>query len=184
MVFTHDTEDALRSVAALVNSEPRAAGDPDPLTSPAALDDFVRAQGWTGSRTHDRAELTAVRELRPVLRRLWLAPEAELVGGVNALLRDASALPQLVAHDRLGYHIHATPSDAPLATRMAVEAAMALADVIRAQDTDRLRACAAPDCTDLLVDLSKNRSRRFCERGCGNRLDAAAYRARRSARAG
>jgi predicted RNA-binding Zn ribbon-like protein len=32
----------------------------------------------------------------------------------------------------------------------------------------------------VLVDLSKNRSRRFCDSGCGNRTNVAAYRARRA----
>jgi predicted RNA-binding Zn ribbon-like protein len=61
---------------------------------------------------------------------------------------------------------------------MAVEAAMAFVDVIRMKELDRLRICAADDCEDVVVDLSKNRSRRFCARGCGNRVAVAAYRAR------
>ena len=53
-----------------------------------------------------------------------------------------------------------------------------------ANDTEEgLRLCASPDCGNVLVDLSKNRSRRFCESGCGNRAAAAAYRARLAERA-
>jgi predicted RNA-binding Zn ribbon-like protein len=59
---------------------------------------------------------------------------------------------------------------------------MAFADVIRSGQLDRLRACAASDCGDVLVDLSKNRSRRFCDSGCGNRMNVAAYRARQAER--
>ena len=40
---------------------------------------------------------------------------------------------------------------------------MAFVDVIRTGELDRLRVCAADDCDDVLVDLSKNRSRRFCD---------------------
>jgi predicted RNA-binding Zn ribbon-like protein len=58
---------------------------------------------------------------------------------------------------------------------------MAFVDVIRTDELDRLRICAADDCEDVLVDLSKNRSRRFCEAGCGNRVAVAAYRARKRA---
>ena len=65
--------------------------------------------------------------------------EDEAVVLVNTLLRDASALPQLVKHDGWEYHIHATSPDAPLADRMAVDAAMAFADVIRAGELARLR---------------------------------------------
>ena len=76
--------------------------------------------------------------------------------------------------------MHATPQDAPLAARMAVEAAMAFVDVIRGGELDRLRTCAADDCQDVHVDLSKNRSRRFCSAGCANRTNVAAYRARKA----
>ena len=69
----------------------------------------------------------------------------------------------------------------PLADRMAVDAAMAFADVIRVGEFGRLRVCAADDCEDVLVDLSKNRSRRFCSLTCANRVNVAAYRSRRTA---
>jgi predicted RNA-binding Zn ribbon-like protein len=98
---------------------------------------------------------------------------------VNQVLRDRRALPQLVKHDQWDYHIHATDAEAPLADRMAVEAAMAMADVIRIDELSRLRVCGGDDCEDVYVDLSKNRSRRFCDATCGNRANVAAYRARR-----
>lgn len=67
---------------------------------------------------------------------------------------------------------------------MAVEAAMALADVLRADELQRLRVCEADDCQDVHVDLSRNRSRRFCSTTCGNRVAAAAYRERQAAQRG
>ena len=96
------------------------------------------------------------------------------------MLREARALPQLVAHDDWGYHLHATPSQAPLADRMAVEAAMAVVDVVRQGELDRFRLCQAERCSDVLVDLSKNRSRRYCSASCANRTNVAAFRARRA----
>ena len=179
MVFAHDTETALLTAAALVNTA--SATDGDTLTTRADLDAFVRRWEFTGSRTRYRSELDAVRDLRAPLRRLWTCQDdEEVVAGVNAMLRDASALPQLVRHDHWGWHLHATSRDQPLATRMAVEAAMALVDVVRSDELDRLRVCDADDCSDVLVDLSKNRSRRYCDAGCGNRVNVAAYRARRA----
>jgi predicted RNA-binding Zn ribbon-like protein len=44
--------------------------------------------------------------------------------------------------------------------------------------TERLRVCAAPDCTGLLVDLSRNGSKRFCSVRCGNRVNMIAFRER------
>jgi len=178
MLFAHDTEVSLNATAALVNT---ARGGREELPDVAALDAFVDDWRWTGSRAHDAAELTAVRALRPRLAQLWELPEDNAVALVNAMLRDADALPQLVKHDGWDYHIHATSPDAPLADRMAVDAAMAMADVIRAGELVRLRVCAAHDCDDVLVDLSKNRSRRFCGLSCSNRVNVAAYRSRRAA---
>ena len=40
---------------------------------------------------------------------------------------------------------------------------MAMTDVIRMKELSRLRVCAGENCERLVVDLSKNRSRRYCE---------------------
>jgi predicted RNA-binding Zn ribbon-like protein len=175
VIFAHDTEVALQAAAALVNTDER---DGDLLADVAGLDRFVAAWGWTGSRRRDRAELARVRALRPRLRRLWELDDDGLVEEVNAILRDAHALPQLARHDEWDYHLHATSPKAPLADRMAVEAAMAFVDVVRQGELDRLRICDADDCDDVLVDLSKNRSRRYCSATCSNRVNVAAFRAR------
>src|SRR3954447_20449458 len=178
MLFAHDTEVALAAAAALVNTDQVV----DELPDPAALEVFMRTWGWTGARRGDKEELAQVRALRPRLRRLWELAEEAVAAAVNAMLRDAGALPQLVAHDDWGYHLHATPADAPLADRMAVEAAMAFVDVVRQGDLDRLRRCGADDCDDVLLDLSKTPSRRYCTTACSNRVNTAAFRARHSSR--
>ncbi len=180
MLFTHDTEMSLQSAAALVNTAHADAGDE--LSTVADLQEFVRTWGWSGRFDWTVAELEQVRALRPRLARLWNGDEESVVAEINALLREAKALPQLVKHDQLDYHVHATEPDAPLAVRMAVEAALAVGDIIRINELPRLRVCAADDCCDLLIDLSKNRSRRFCEVTCANRTNVAAFRARRAAR--
>ena len=185
MVFAHDTEVALEAAAALVNTRGDCdAQDADTLSDVAALDAFLRAWAFTGDRASGAgrtAELDAVLALRGELARLWEAGEPAVVAeAVNRLLADGGALPQLVRHDGWDWHLHATPPDAPLGTRMAVEAAMALLDVVRSCELDRLKVCEADGCSDAYVDLSRNRSRRYCGTRCGNRADAAAYRARRA----
>jgi len=96
------------------------------------------------------------------------------------MLAEARALPRLVRHDGEDWHLHATDDDAPFATRIAVETAMAMVDVVRADETSRLGVCADPDCDGLVLDLSRNRSKRFCSTTCGNRNAVAAYRARQA----
>ena len=182
MIFTHDTDMTLMHAAALANTGP-ALGDEDREDLPdlAAL---LRVDGPLGV---DRSRappppprLDAVRALRPRLREIWGRDEEGLVEAANTLLEEGHALPRLVRHGAFGWHVHATSDDAPLARRIAVEVGMALVDVIRAGETDRLKVCAGEDCEDLLVDLSRNRSRKFCDGTCGTRANVAAYRARKA----
>jgi predicted RNA-binding Zn ribbon-like protein len=177
MLFAHDTEMSLQAAVLLVNS----AEEPDTLETVADLDDFYARFEYSGRHDRDRAEVEEVRALRPVLRRLLLASRDEAVGIVNQMLAEARALPQLVRHDDWDWHLHAVEPDAPLATRITVETAMAMIDVIRADEMSRLGVCADATCQGVVLDLSRNRSRRFCSTACGNRNAVAAYRARQSA---
>jgi predicted RNA-binding Zn ribbon-like protein len=177
MVFTHDTSLALQAAVRLVNS----AEPPETMASLAELEEFVRVNAYTGRFDHDDAELQAVRAIRPELRELLTSTPDEAVRIVNRMLRDAEALPQLVRHDGSDWHIHAVDDERPFATRVLVETAMAMIDVIRADELSRLGVCDDPDCEDLVLDLSRNRSRRFCSTTCGNRAAVAAYRARQAA---
>lgn len=174
MLFADDTEASLKASVALVNS----GEEPDTLTSLAELDAWYEEHGFTGRRDHDGAELEALRAVRPVLRELLTADRDRAAELVNALLADARALPQLRRHDGLDWHIHAVPADAPLDRRVIVEAAMAMVDLIRADELSRLSVCADDRCEGLVLDLSRNRSRRYCSTACANRNAVAAYRAR------
>jgi predicted RNA-binding Zn ribbon-like protein len=174
VLFTHDTEASLLAAVALVNS----AAEPDTMTTVGELTTFLDEHEFTGTRVGDDAELSAVRDLRPRLRALMTADRDTAADLVNQVLGEEHALPQLVRHGEHDWHIHAVAPDAPLATRIAVEAAMAMIDVIRADEMSRLGHCADPDCEGLVLDLSRNRSRRFCSTTCTNRAAVAAYRAR------
>ena len=175
MLFAHDTELSLIAAVALVNS----AVEPDTLTEISQLDAFYEEHRFSGRRDGDEAELKAVRALRPVLRELLTAERDAAAERVNGLLLDAQALPQLARHDGLDWHIHAVPRDAPLERRIAVETAMAMVDLIRADELSRLSICDDERCDCLVLDLSRNRSRRYCDTTCANRNAVAAYRARR-----
>ncbi|MFI5959205.1 CGNR zinc finger domain-containing protein [Cryptosporangium sp. NPDC051539] len=177
MLFAHDTEASLAAAAELVNT---AHDTPDSLADPADVVAFTERWGYTGRVAGDAEELAAIRAIRPRLERLWHADRDEIVATTNAMLRETGALPQLVRHHTWDYHLHAVPPEADLAVRILVETAMALVDVVRLDELGRMRVCGADDCESVLIDLSKNRSRRFCDGGCGNRTNVAAYRARRA----
>jgi predicted RNA-binding Zn ribbon-like protein len=178
MLFAHDTEVSLQAAVTLANS----AEPPDTLDNVEALDEFYAEFEYTGRRDGDDAELAAVRALRPALRELLTSDRDHAVELVNEMLAEARALPQLVRHDRWDWHLHAVEPEAPLATRIIVETAMAMVDVIRADELSRLGVCADDGCEGIVLDLSRNRSRRFCSTACGNRNAVAAYRARHSGR--
>ncbi|MDO9396481.1 MAG: CGNR zinc finger domain-containing protein [Herbiconiux sp.] len=180
MVFSYDTEATLAFAAMLVNTEPGVANsDVDQLADIPSLERLLDEHEYSGRRDLDRAELDGVRGLREEFRRFWAVDRDEAARQVNALLREAGALPQLVRHGDWDWHLHATEADAPLVTRMRVEVAMAFIDVIRSDEYARLSRCAADDCDGVLVDLSRNRSKRYCDAGnCGNRMNVIAYRAR------
>ncbi|HMI33254.1 MAG TPA: CGNR zinc finger domain-containing protein [Propionibacteriaceae bacterium] len=176
--FSHDTERSLAETAALVNT---VGLDGDTLVTLADLDDFLARSPYSGVIRRTQTELESVRALRPRLRRFWTAANRdEAATLVNEILDEADARPYLTRHDEWDWHLHVTRPDAPLADRIAAEAAMAFLDLIRADALDRLRICAADDCEDVLIDLSKNSSKRYCDTGnCGNRTNVAAYRARK-----
>ncbi|ANH40297.1 CGNR zinc finger [Nocardioides dokdonensis FR1436] len=167
---------SLQSAVVLVNS----AVEPDTLTRVSDLDEFFASYEYSGRHERTRAELDEVRALRPVLRELMLAERDTAVEMVNAMLAEAQAVPRLVRHEPYDWHIHACDPDADLVTRLRVETAMAMIDVIRTDEMSRLGVCADDDCDGLVLDLSRNRSRRFCSTTCGNRNAVAAYRARQS----
>ncbi len=177
MIFTSDTEEALTASVALVNS----AEDPDNLETLSDLDAFLTAYPYSGRIDRDAAELAALRALRPRLRAMLLAPRDEMAAHVNDALADSELRPRLARHDGLDWHLHAVPDEHPLAERILIETAMALVDVIRADDTSRLTVCDDEDCQAIALDLSRNRSKRYCSTTCANRNAVAAYRARRAA---
>lgn len=177
MVFTHDTEVALQAAVALANS----ALEPDSMTTLAELDAWYVAYSYSGRRDRSRSELEAVRALRPRLHALLISDPETAAVEVNAILADTQAVPQLVRHDPFDWHLHAVPAESDLPTRILVETAMAMVDVIRADETSRFGVCADEGCDGVVLDLSRNRSRRFCSTTCGNRNAVAAYRARQAA---
>ncbi|MFL6060745.1 MAG: CGNR zinc finger domain-containing protein [Marmoricola sp.] len=176
MVFAHDTEASLIAAVELANS----GLDPDTLTSVADLDSFFERHGYSGSHRRDRAELDEVRALRADLRTLFTTDRDDAVRRVNAMLASTNAVPQLVRHGDLDWHVHAVSADSALATRIVVETAMAMVDVIRTDEMGRFAVCADETCEGVVLDLSRNRSKRFCSVTCGNRNAVAAYRSRRT----
>ena len=179
MHFAPDAEDTLLFTVALGNTDPGASKSGlDELSTITELSALLTVHSYSGRFDRDAAELASVVDTRAMLRRVWSLPRDDAVAEVNRMLRDAGALPFLVRHEPFDWHLHATKPDAPLAERIRVEVSLAIVDVIRSGETGRMRVCAAPDCTGLLLDLSRNGSKRFCSVRCGNRMNQLAFRDR------
>lgn len=180
MLFSHDVERSLACVVDLVNSAP-SAETTDQLESLDDLNALVARHGVSEVGTLTTADLRAVRDLREQLRPVFAAvSDSAAATMLNALVGQAPVTPRLTEHDGYGWHLHYFPPGASLAEHLAVDCGMALAHVVVAGERDRLRTCDAPDCDQVLIDLSRNRSKRYCDaRTCGNRLHVAAYRERR-----
>lgn len=175
MLFTHDTVEALRAAVHLTNS----AETPDTLSSAEDLEAFLVDFPYSGRIDRNTAELAALRALRPRLRAMLLAPRDDMVVGINQALNDVTLDARLVRHDDADWHLHAVADDRPLVERILAETAMALIDVLRAEEGSRISVCADETCSGVTLDLSRNRSRRYCSTACANRNAVAAYRARR-----
>ncbi|WP_062203445.1 CGNR zinc finger domain-containing protein [Demequina salsinemoris] len=175
MRFTDDTAMALESGVRLSNTEL----EPDTMTTLDQLVSFFREYGYSGPEPTQR-DLAQVRAIRTPLRELFTATRDEAVPLVNRILEEAQAVPRLVRHDETDWHIHAVADDSPFAERVMVETAMGMVDVIREDEMSRLDRCAMDDCDGVVIDLSRNRSRKYCSVTCTNRAAQAAFRARQA----
>lgn len=180
MLISHDTKYALDTVVDLINTAPEHNG-PEGLPDVAALRDYVERNDVSDVGPLTGPDLEAVREIRGRFARVFAAgttPEAAAL--INSLVAEAGTTPRLTDHDGYDWHVHYFAPGASLAGHLAADCGMALGFLVAAGERERLRRCDAPDCGRAFVDLSRNRSRRYCDsRTCGNRLHVAAYRARR-----
>ncbi|TDC95333.1 CGNR zinc finger domain-containing protein [Actinomadura sp. 7K507] len=179
MIFTHDTEHALAVVVDLINTGAAASGA-ERLGGLPGLRSFVERNAFSDVGRLTDTDLVRVLDLRARFHAVFRAggvPSA--VRRINEIVGEVRTTPHLTDHDGYDWHVHFFAPGAPLGEHLAADCGMALAYVVAAGELDRLRTCEAPDCARVLVDLSRNRCRRYCDsRTCGNRMHVAAYRAR------
>src|SRR5690606_2370341 len=170
----------------LVNSAPEDDSAPDGLPDVAALEVFVREHAVSEVGVLTDFDLSAVRRLRSRFAAASAARDARTAAGlVNELIAAAGAARGLTDPGGYDRHGHYVAPGAWVPDPLAGDCGMALAFFVVAGEQERLRRGGAPDCRHAFVDLSRNRSRRYCDsRTCGNRLHVAAYRARRKEAAG
>ncbi|MFI1972643.1 hypothetical protein BLA24_03005 [Streptomyces cinnamoneus] len=172
MLINHDIRRTLDAVVDLLNTE---------LPDLPALREYVRRHDFSGIGALREPDLAAVRSARDRFIQVFDSQDARATADLlNALVAEAGTTPRLTDHDGYDWHVHYFAPGASLAEHLAADGGMALAFLLVEGELERLRRCGAPDCGRAFIDLSRNRSRRYCDgRTCGNRLHVAAYRARR-----
>ena len=185
MTFSHDTELSLLVVVDLVNTAAETGGT-ETLPDADALRSWVDKHHVSSVAASDYSDVASIHKVRERFRQCFGFSDAELLAErVNTLVAEAPVQPRLTDHNGYDWHIHYFAPGASLADHLAVDGGMALAHVVAAEEVERLRVCEAPDCEAVLLDLSRNRSKRYCDaRTCGNRLNVAAYRERKRSAAG
>ncbi|MDX3234267.1 ABATE domain-containing protein [Streptomyces sp. ME03-5709C] len=156
----------------------RNAVPAEKLATPALLDSWFTESGMLDQAPGaDASDLAAARELR---ESVYSLVEARLVGAplpadaVTAVNHHAARLPVLAQLGPDG-----TSRSGSAAQGLAALAREAV-EIIGGDEAVLLRECARPECTQVYLDRSRGRRREWCAmRTCGNRVKAAAFRARR-----
>lgn len=118
--------------------------------------------------------------LREAIFRIFVAVIADASPAEEDLerLNDelARALPHLrIVPDEHGFDYRFEASDGAL-DRPLWPVARSASELLATGDLGRVKRCTSDECDWLFVDLSKNRSRRWCDmRDCGNRAKARRY---------
>ena len=109
------------------------------------------------------------------------APAAPDLATLNAELADA--LGRLRLTGTSGAFALEWPGDAAALERVLWPVARSAADLLTSNDLELLKRCPAVDCGWIFLDLTRNRSRRWCKmQVCGNRAKARRSYARRKGR--
>ena len=185
MNFNSHTDVVIRVAVALVNlltpGEDRGRGyqPPEGDERTAAVGAVLRASGGREATWEEAAELCFVAaELRGVFEAVSAGAIDDAAGQVNALLIRTGARPELERHDGQSWHLHFHAADNSLPNGWAAGRATGLAVVLGGSGADRLGVCTTPGCDRMLVDTSRNGTRRYCSTSCQNRVKTAAFRAR------
>jgi predicted RNA-binding Zn ribbon-like protein len=105
--------------------------------------------------------------------------DRERADRLNALLSDYAAYPRLSDHAGTGWHLHYRDPDVSLGRVVAALVTVGTALHLAGRGMHRLGRCAADDCDQVIVDVSRNGRQRYCSPTCSNRDAVRRHRARR-----
>lgn len=179
MVFAHYTEEHAAVAAEIVNTDPSVAvTDASVVADPDALALFLDGRGALRAAVDD-ADLARFSRLRERLVAVFTAKdEEETAARLNDALEEAGGRVQVVASGNQWQVGFVPPDEGPI-DELAATATLGLAALFAQSGRARFGRCSAPDCRDVYIDVSRNRSRRYCSDSCSSRTNVAAFRARK-----
>lgn len=188
-MFDVDTDRTLVAAADLVNTAAglrSAAPGLDQLTTVSQLKEYLGGRDpalrWPSSGA-DRAQLEKVQQLREKVQRLWSMTPVVSDAPVQVLNELLDGVGLKVARGSDGeYRAEPVPASKGLADVMTASVSTAIQHLVVRGETARMRTCKGEGCDAVIIDLTRNRSRLFCDFGnCANRAHVRAYRARQAA---
>ncbi|SFD56816.1 CGNR zinc finger domain-containing protein [Streptomyces aidingensis] len=117
----------------------------------------------------------------------WLrvvdAPDPNMRAAIlNEQMAAATAFPRLTDHNGEGWHLHYRDVDDDLPRVLHAVFSVGTALHLTTRGMHRLGRCAAPPCTNVVVDISRNGTQRYCSPRCGSRDAVRRHRARQRER--
>lgn len=152
----------------------------DDVATPDALTEHLRRVGLLqpGGEAATVEDLAAARRLRAGLRLALEQNHGTSVGPIPTLSRELRELPIALDWGDSGPILRARGNGVRGAL---AQIGLAVHEAAARDMWWRLKICAFDDCGWAYYDHSKNRSRNWCEYGCGNKVKTRAYRARKRA---
>lgn len=140
-----------------------AAGEPDPLGSPAAC---TGALGDYLDGPVTRRDLDVLRHVRAEFQTIFKAAatgdDKQAMVRLNALLIQFPIQPEMARHDDdKRWHVHLA-SQGSIGDRFAAAAIISVALTVSVVGVSRLGICAIASCGQVFIDASRGKSRRYC----------------------
>ncbi len=158
----------------------------DRLGNDQWLERFLARTPWGTKRLPGGSERSKLRQLRQLLQRMVTA----IIEQSDPHPADFDALNRMMAHAPVVRRLERNESKTeltliPLGHSMEAvlgEVATGFATLLADGDPRRIRICANPDCGWVMVDESRNRTRRWCDKTeCGNLIKVRRHRQRKKA---
>jgi predicted RNA-binding Zn ribbon-like protein len=178
--MNHYDQQCIELALDIINTYDVMAREPESLREPSQLRQFLSNHYINSDGAVGETELAAVYQLRDQLRAVVETDDELLaVSLLNTLLSTLWVKLYLTGDSAHAWQVEFMPNAGTSSIRqMTFQAALGLTCVFQHYGKDRLRVCDASPCRDVFIDMSRNRSRRYCSEGCANRHNIAMYRQR------